>query len=118
MAAAGGLAALDVETLALLGGGAETASVAVCGDWETFKENVRPLKRGRNVGLLNRALKAQVDPAQRAALLAERRYGDPRSFPSEIFLGSRIWFDLVRSGLVSLSGESLRCLFTVQCLTN
>ncbi|CAM0946385.1 unnamed protein product [Alopecurus aequalis] len=72
-AAAGGLAALDVETLALLGGGSETAPVAVCGEWETFKENVRPLKRGRNVGLLNRALKAHTDPAQRAALLAERR---------------------------------------------
>uniref|UniRef100_A0ACD5Z6C9 Uncharacterized protein n=2 Tax=Avena sativa TaxID=4498 RepID=A0ACD5Z6C9_AVESA len=71
--AAGELAALDVETLALLGVGTDTATVAVCGDWETFKENVRPLKRGRNVGLLNRALKAHADPAQRAALLAERR---------------------------------------------
>ncbi|KAM0855179.1 hypothetical protein ACQ4PT_049905 [Festuca glaucescens] len=72
-AAAGELAALDVETLALWGVGAETAPVAECGEWETFKENVRPLKRGRNVALLNSALKAHADPAQRAALLAERR---------------------------------------------
>ncbi|KAM3227750.1 hypothetical protein ACQJBY_059465 [Aegilops geniculata] len=72
-AAARDLAALDAETLALLGGGPDMAPVAVCGEWETFKENVRPLKRGRNVGLLNQALKAHTDPAQRAALLAERR---------------------------------------------
>ncbi|EMS51828.1 hypothetical protein TRIUR3_06420 [Triticum urartu] len=71
-AAARTLAALDAETLALLGAGPDMAPVAVCGEWETFKENVRPLKRGRNVGLLNQALKAHTDPAQRAALLAER----------------------------------------------
>ncbi|KAG8039609.1 hypothetical protein GUJ93_ZPchr1560g40572 [Zizania palustris] len=61
---------LDRETLMLLGGGAPTAPGA---EWETFKENVRPLKRGRNVGLLNRALKAHIDPAQRTALLSARR---------------------------------------------
>ncbi|KQJ93805.1 hypothetical protein BRADI_3g06840v3 [Brachypodium distachyon] len=72
-AAAGELAMLDAETLALMAGGPEAAQVAVCGELETFKENVRPLKRGRNVGLLNRALKAHADPAQRSALLAERR---------------------------------------------
>lgn len=77
-AAAGELAMLDAETLALMAGGPEAAQVAVCGELETFKENVRPLKRGRNVGLLNRALKAHADPAQRSALLAERRYGNPR----------------------------------------
>jgi hypothetical protein len=109
-ATAGGLAALDVETLALLGIGAEAAPVAVCGEWETFKENVRPLKRGRNVGLLNSALKAHADPAQRAALLAERRYGDARS-RTFLFLG----FGLACSGWISWSGESLR---SVQCLNS
>lgn len=59
MAAAGELAMLDVETLALMAGGPEATQVAVCGKLETFKEIVRPLK--------------QTDTAQRAALLAERR---------------------------------------------
>jgi hypothetical protein len=107
-AAAGELAALDVETLALWGVGAETAPVAECGEWETFKENVRPLKRGRNVALLNSALKAHADPAQRAALLAERRYRDPSSCPARnsLVLG----FGLASSGWVSWSGESSRRL--------
>jgi checkpoint serine/threonine-protein kinase len=74
MAAAKEMAVLDEETLALLGGGGATAAPACLGaEWETFKENVRPLKRGRDVSLLNRALKAQADPAQRAALLETRR---------------------------------------------
>uniref|UniRef100_A0A0D9VD94 BUB1 N-terminal domain-containing protein n=1 Tax=Leersia perrieri TaxID=77586 RepID=A0A0D9VD94_9ORYZ len=66
---------LDKETLMLLGGDASSpaAAAAPSSEWETFKENVRPLKRGRNVAFLNRALKAQADPAQRAALLAARR---------------------------------------------
>ncbi|KAB8086265.1 hypothetical protein EE612_009469 [Oryza sativa] len=64
--------ALDKETLMLMGCG-DAPPAAPCAEWETFKENVRPLKRGRNVGLLNRALKAHADPAQRAALLAARR---------------------------------------------
>ncbi|KAF0935704.1 hypothetical protein E2562_035752 [Oryza meyeriana var. granulata] len=63
---------LDKETLMLMGGDADPPT-APGAEWETFKENVRPLKRGRNVGLLNRALKAHADPAQRAALLAARR---------------------------------------------
>jgi checkpoint serine/threonine-protein kinase len=74
MAAAKEMAVLDEETLALLGGGGATAAPSCLGaEWETFKENVRPLKRGRDVSLLNRALKAQADPAQRAALLETRR---------------------------------------------
>nr|CAB3445941.1 unnamed protein product [Digitaria exilis] len=65
---------LDEETLALMGvSSAAAAPVAVGTEWETFKENVRPLKRGRDVSKLNRALKAHVDPAQRAALLETRR---------------------------------------------
>jgi checkpoint serine/threonine-protein kinase len=54
---------------------AKSALVAVGAKWETFKENVRPLKHRRDVSKLNRALKAQIDPAQRAALLEARRYG-------------------------------------------
>ena len=69
------LTVLDEERLALLGGGGATAAPACVGaEWEAFKENVRPLKRGRDVSLLNRALKAHADPSQRAALLATRRY--------------------------------------------
>ncbi|CAL4970857.1 unnamed protein product [Urochloa decumbens] len=69
------VAVLDEETLALMGisDAATAAPVAVGTEWETFKENVRPLKRGRDVSKLNLALKAQVDPAQRAALLEARR---------------------------------------------
>ncbi|PUZ74469.1 hypothetical protein GQ55_1G068600 [Panicum hallii var. hallii] len=69
------VAVLDEETLALMGvsNAAAAATVAVGTECETFKENVRPLKRGRDVSKLNRALKAQVDPAQRAALLEARR---------------------------------------------
>jgi checkpoint serine/threonine-protein kinase len=73
-AAAKELTVLDEETLALMGGGGATAAPPCVGaEWETFKENVRPLKRGRDVSLLNRAFKAQADPAQRAALLDTRR---------------------------------------------
>ncbi|XP_042402208.1 mitotic spindle checkpoint protein BUBR1-like [Zingiber officinale] len=42
-------------------------------EWELHKENVRPLKRGRNTKLLNRALKAQVDRDLKASLLQTRR---------------------------------------------
>ena len=79
------VAVLDEETLALMGmsSAAAAAPVAVGAEWETFKENVRPLKRGRDVSKLNRALKAQVDPAQRAALLEARRYvAVPPSLPA------------------------------------
>ncbi|XP_062224636.1 mitotic spindle checkpoint protein BUBR1-like [Phragmites australis] len=69
-AAAEQLMVLDEETLALMGG---HVAVAPSTELEASKENVRPLKRGRDVVLLNRALKARADPAQRAALLSERR---------------------------------------------
>ncbi|KAK3156251.1 hypothetical protein QOZ80_2AG0104780 [Eleusine coracana subsp. coracana] len=73
-ASAEDLAVLDEETLALLGCGGVTAAPACLGaELEAFRENVRPLKRGRDVSLLNRALKAYADPAQRAALLDTRR---------------------------------------------
>lgn len=111
-AAMGDLAALDAETLALLGRGPDMAPVVVCGEWETFKENVRPLKRGRNVGLLNQALKAHADPAQRAALLAERRYGSPsaltqQGLPCFVGFGS-FWSGFL--GLGSLIFLLVRCL--------
>ncbi|KAJ4830911.1 hypothetical protein Tsubulata_039032 [Turnera subulata] len=42
-------------------------------EWELFKENVRPLKRGRNVTLLNQALKSHTDNQLKASLLHTRR---------------------------------------------
>uniref|UniRef100_A0A6M2FCN5 BUB1 N-terminal domain-containing protein n=1 Tax=Populus davidiana TaxID=266767 RepID=A0A6M2FCN5_9ROSI len=42
-------------------------------EWELFKENVRPLKRGRNVGLLNQALKSHSDYQLKRSLLDTRR---------------------------------------------
>ncbi|KAL3619842.1 hypothetical protein CASFOL_034754 [Castilleja foliolosa] len=42
-------------------------------EWELFKENVRPLKRGRNVGLLNCALKSHSDTQLKNSLLHHRR---------------------------------------------
>ncbi|XP_057502798.1 mitotic spindle checkpoint protein BUBR1 isoform X1 [Actinidia eriantha] len=42
-------------------------------EWELFKENVRPLKRGRNVRLLNDALKSQTDHQLKKSLLHNRR---------------------------------------------
>ncbi|XP_057951870.1 mitotic spindle checkpoint protein BUBR1 isoform X2 [Malania oleifera] len=42
-------------------------------EWELFKENVRPLKRGRNVGLLNHALKCNIDNQVKNSLLHTRR---------------------------------------------
>ncbi|XP_039042002.1 mitotic spindle checkpoint protein BUBR1-like isoform X1 [Hibiscus syriacus] len=41
--------------------------------WELFKENVRPLKRGRKVDLLNHALKAHTDDQLKKSLLENRR---------------------------------------------
>ncbi|KAL3845924.1 hypothetical protein ACJIZ3_003327 [Penstemon smallii] len=41
-------------------------------EWELFKENVRPLKRGRNVSLLNHALKSQTDSQLKKSLLLNR----------------------------------------------
>ncbi|KAL6578230.1 Mitotic spindle checkpoint protein bubr1 [Orobanche minor] len=42
-------------------------------EWELFKENVRPLKRGRNIGLLNGALKSQSNSQLKTSLLHHRR---------------------------------------------
>ena len=42
-------------------------------EWELFKENVRPLKRGRNVRLLNHALKSHTDHQLRKTLVEKRR---------------------------------------------
>ncbi|KAK9928529.1 hypothetical protein M0R45_025661 [Rubus argutus] len=42
-------------------------------EWELFKENVRPLKRGRKVEILNDALKAQTDNQLRKSLFDQRR---------------------------------------------
>ena len=50
------------------------ASEQVTGnEWELYKENVRPLKRGRNVQLLNQALRSQQDHALKKSLLQTRR---------------------------------------------
>lgn len=43
-------------------------------EWELYKENVRPLKRGRNVRLLNDALKSHTDIQLKKSLLHNRRY--------------------------------------------
>ncbi|KAF2310276.1 hypothetical protein P3X46_021679 [Hevea brasiliensis] len=42
-------------------------------EWELFKENVRPLKRGRNVRLLNDALKSHNHNQLKKSLLETRR---------------------------------------------
>ncbi|KAJ1703411.1 hypothetical protein LUZ63_003190 [Rhynchospora breviuscula] len=42
-------------------------------EWEMFKENIRPLKRGRNISMLNRSLKAQIDPKFKSELIQTRR---------------------------------------------
>ncbi|OVA01039.1 Mad3/BUB1 homology region 1 [Macleaya cordata] len=42
-------------------------------EWELFKENVRPMKRGRNVNVLNEALKSQTDNHLKKSLIEERR---------------------------------------------
>ncbi|KAL7127932.1 hypothetical protein ABFS83_14G282900 [Erythranthe nasuta] len=42
-------------------------------EWELFKENVRPLKRGRNVRLLNHALKSNSQSQLKNSLLYNRR---------------------------------------------
>lgn len=43
-------------------------------EWELFKENVRPLKRGRKVAILNEALKAHNDNQLKMSLLDQRRF--------------------------------------------
>ncbi|CAN6843264.1 unnamed protein product [Brassica oleracea] len=42
-------------------------------EWELFKENIRPLKRGRNISLLNHALKSHSDHQSRKTLVEKRR---------------------------------------------
>ncbi|WVZ12448.1 hypothetical protein V8G54_016978 [Vigna mungo] len=42
-------------------------------EWEIFKENVRPLKRGRNVNLLNHALKSHTHTHLKKSILQHRR---------------------------------------------
>ncbi|KAK1288252.1 hypothetical protein QJS10_CPB19g00937 [Acorus calamus] len=42
-------------------------------EWELYKENVRPLKRGRKVHLLNQSLKSHADPLLKKSLLEKRR---------------------------------------------
>lgn len=49
-------------------------------EWELFKENVRPLKRGRNVSLLNQALKSHSHSHIKKFLLHNRRYVDRTLF--------------------------------------
>lgn len=50
-------------------------------EWELFKENVRPLKRGRNVRLLNHALKSNSHSQLKNTLLHHRRYRICYFFP-------------------------------------
>jgi checkpoint serine/threonine-protein kinase len=42
-------------------------------EWELFKENVRPLKRGRKVEILNDSLKSHNDNRLKKSLLEHRR---------------------------------------------
>lgn len=50
-------------------------------EWEVYKENVRPLKRGRNVKLLNHALRSQADRNLQASLLGTRRHSSLTLLP-------------------------------------
>ncbi|CAM8974879.1 unnamed protein product [Rhodiola kirilowii] len=66
----GGVAAtaiLDLETQFLY------SKQQTGNEWELFKENVRPLKRGRNVQMLNTALKLNTDCHIKKSLLEKRR---------------------------------------------
>lgn len=49
-------------------------------EWELFKENVRPLKRGRNIHLLNHALRSQTNSRLKDSLLENRRSSFSYSF--------------------------------------
>ncbi|EPS60383.1 hypothetical protein M569_14420, partial [Genlisea aurea] len=42
-------------------------------EWEMFKENVRPLKRGRDVRLLNHTLKSHSDSQIKNSIIQQRR---------------------------------------------
>ncbi|WCJ44781.1 Mitotic spindle checkpoint protein BUBR1 [Euphorbia peplus] len=61
------IAGLDPESL-FLASKDETGN-----EWELFKENVRPLKRGRNVRLLNHALKSHTQNQLKKELIENRR---------------------------------------------
>ncbi|MCL7046615.1 hypothetical protein MKW94_003736 [Papaver nudicaule] len=62
-----GISTLDPETAFLL------SNKTTGNEWELFKENVRPMKRGRNVTVLNEALKSQTDNHLKKSLIEERR---------------------------------------------
>lgn len=64
-----GVVRLDPETEFLYSKQATTGN-----EWELFKENVKPIKRGRNVTLLNQALKSHSDSQLKKSLLHTRRY--------------------------------------------
>lgn len=59
---------VDAET-AFLASNQETGF-----EWELFKENVRPLKRGRNIRLLNDALASHNTNHLKNSLLETRRF--------------------------------------------
>ncbi|KAG5542683.1 hypothetical protein RHGRI_015720 [Rhododendron griersonianum] len=63
-----GVVRLDPETEFLYSKQATTGN-----EWELFKENVKPIKRGRNVTLLNQALKSHSDSQLKKSLLHTRR---------------------------------------------
>ncbi|WOH03604.1 hypothetical protein DCAR_0623003 [Daucus carota subsp. sativus] len=62
-----GATVMDPET-AFLASKEETGN-----EWELYKENVRPLKRGRNVTLLNHALRSQSNNHLKKSLVDHRR---------------------------------------------
>lgn len=51
-------------------------------EWELYKENVRPLKRGRKVSILNDALKSHTHHLLKKSLLDHRRFLLPSLHPS------------------------------------
>ncbi|KAI8549218.1 hypothetical protein RHMOL_Rhmol06G0009300 [Rhododendron molle] len=63
-----GVVRLDPESEFLYSKQATTGN-----EWELFKENVKPIKRGRNVTLLNHALKSHSDSQLKKSLLHTRR---------------------------------------------
>ena len=60
-------------------------------EWELFKENVRPLKRGRKVHLLNEALKSHNDNQLKKSLLENRRFYFLSFTLWTIFLWNILW---------------------------
>lgn len=73
-------------------------------EWELFKENVRPLKRGRNVRLLNHALKSNSHSQIKNSLLHNRRCrGKNYSF----FLFVVFLFPFMRINWLILNGQEV-----------